>query len=310
MLTQLVDRLTTTPLIGVDIGSAAIKVAELARIQGRVMLRRCGVSRLDGRDPSTALRRLLSEANVTTAQAAVALGSPQLIVKPFMFPAMPKKELRNAIKLEAEQAILNGHAIREMAVDWHTLGTPSSKSGIRGVVSVVPKKLVAERLKPVKDAGLRPLVADVEGLALWNAYWTLIGSQEASPKTVLLMNIGAATTNVVVARGADELVLVRDLQLGGTALAGGQEQDWLAEVRDSLGYARSQGGLRLLDAVYATGGGSSPSIIPLVKSVVSAPLMFWNPLAGVARDLHSPPVDESIGPLLAVAIGLALRQPS
>jgi type IV pilus assembly protein PilM len=309
MLTQLVDRLTTSPLVGVDVGSAAVKVVELSRVGGRLMLRCCGIERLENRNPSTVLKRALSDAKVSTAEAAVAIGSPQLIVKPFAFPAMPKKELRNAIQLEAEQAILNGHAIKDMAVDWHTLGAPS-KSGVRGVVSVVPKSLLAERLKPVKDAGLRPIVVDVEGLALWNAYWMLIGSQEAQPKTVLLMNIGAKTTNVVVAKGPDELVLVRDLQLGGAALTDGQEQDWMAEVRDSLGYARSQGGLRVLDAVYVTGGGSSPNVISLVKSIVGAPLTFWNPLTDVARDLQSPSVDESVGPLLAVAMGLALRHSS
>ena len=308
MLKQLVERFTTAPLLGVDLGSAAIKVVELAREDGQVVLRHAAVAPVSTEDPAGGLKRLLSEAGIGSSCAALALASPQVIVKPFQFPAMPKKELRNAIHLEAEQAILNGHSVRDMAIDWHTLA--STKESIRGLLSVVPKSVVNARLSTAKQAGLRPVLVDVEGLALWNAYWVLVGSQESAPKTVLLLNIGSRTTNVVIAKGPDELILVRDLQLGGSALHNGQEGDWVAEVRDSLGYARAQGGLRSLDAVYVTGGGSGPNVIPLLKTTVPAPLIFWNPLHEVARDTASPSVQETLGPLLAIAIGLALRQPS
>jgi hypothetical protein len=43
---------------------------------------------------------------------------------------------------------------------------------------------------------------------------------------------------------------------------------------------------------------------------MSAPVTVWNPLEQLARDERSPDVDPALGPLLAVAIGLALRQPS
>ena len=309
MLKQLVQRLTTLPLIGVDVGSAAIKVVELAQSEGRLILRRAGVAAAGGA-PIDALRALLSTSGISTRRAAVGLASPQVIVKPFQFPPMPRKELAKAIHLEAEQSILNGHALKEMAVDWHLLSHGSKTDTQRGLLSVVPKSVVTAKLEPVKAAGLRPGIVDVEALALWNAYWVLAGSADPSPKTVLLANIGAKTTNLVIAKGPDQLMLVRDLQFGGKALQDpGQSAEWVAEVRDSLGYARAQGGLRALEAVYVTGGGSGPTLIPLLKAAVPAPLTFWNPLNHLGRhdDLV---VNDAAGPLLAVAIGLALRQPS
>lgn len=308
MLKQLVQRLTTLPLIGVDVGSAAIKVVELAQTDGRLILRRAGVASA-GEAPGDALRRLLGELGISMHRAAVGLASPQVIVKPFQFPPMPRKELAKAIHLEAEESILNGHAIKEMAVDWHLLASGQADTQ-RGLLSVVPKSVVTAKLEPVKVAGLRPCIVDVEALALWNAYWVLAGSVEPAPKTVLLANIGAKTTNLVIAKGPDELMLVRDLQLGGKALQEStQSAEWVAEMRDSLGYARAQGGLRALDGVYITGGGSGPNLIPLLKAAVSAPLTFWNPLNHLERHPELT-VNEAIGPLLAVAIGLALRQPS
>ena len=309
MLKQLVDQLTVSPLVGVDLGSAAVKLVELTQTGGRLTLHRCAIESIEGKDPTDVLKRLVSESGITTSGVVLALASPRLVVKPFEFPAMPKKDLSNAIHLEAEQSILNGHSLSEIALDWHTFA-PSSKETIRGVFSAVPKGVVEARLKTVRAAGLRPSIVDIEGLALWNAYWTLVGSQEPILKTVLLLNIGVRTTNVVIAKGRDALILVRDVQLGAQALGDGHAQDWATEILDSLGYARSQGGLRALESIYVTGGGSGPHVISHLKSISAAPLTFWNPLNQVERDAHSPPVDEALGPLLAVAIGLALRQPT
>ena len=308
MLQELVNRFTTVSIVGVDVGSALIKVVELARSDGQPILQRCGIARVEGDDAASLLKRLCADAGITTTNAALGLAAPGLVVKSFQVPSMPRKELKSALQLEAEQAILNGHALNQMASDWHVIQSPT-KVSIRGLLAVVPKTILDTRLHMAAAAGLRPTVVDVEGLALWNAYWVLVGSRELVPQTVLLMNIGVRMTTIVVAKGPDELMLVRDVQLGGSALAEGQQREWITEVQDSLGYARSQSGLRTLDAVYVTGGGSDPKLIPLLKTAVNAPLTFWNPLNQLPRGA-SAIVEESVGPLLAVAIGLALRQPS
>jgi len=143
---------------------------------------------------------------------------------------------------------------------------------------------------------------------LWNAYWTLVGRKESSSKTVLLVNIGARTTNLVIAKGPDELILIRDFQLAGGRLVKGQEKEWAEEISDSLMYARSKGGLRALEAVYLTGGGSSPDILSRLQSAIPAPITLWNPLHQIARNSEYLTIEDSAGPLLAVAIGLSLRR--
>ena len=123
MLKQLVDRFVTVPMVGIDLGSTALKVVELARLSGRIVLRRAAIASLEGRDAAEVLKQLLDETGITTSQAAVGLASPEVIVKPFEFPPMPKKELASAIQLEAEESILNGHSPHSMAMDWHTLSS-------------------------------------------------------------------------------------------------------------------------------------------------------------------------------------------
>jgi type IV pilus assembly protein PilM len=304
-LKRLVDRLTTTALVGVDLGSAAIKVVELDQREGGIRLRRAGVAAA-GEHPAQALRQLLQDAGISVAHAALALASPEAIVKPFRLPAMPRKELAGALQLEAEQAVLSGRASHDTAVDWYLFNTAPKEPA--GLLAVAPRPVMETRLGIARAAGLQPIVMDVEPLALWNAYWALVGSWQSAPKTVLLLNVGARTTNLVIAKGPEALCLVRNLELGGPALEDGQRLEWLSEIRDSIGYARSNGGLRALDEVYVTGGGSGAHLLPLLEPVVGAAVTLWNPLDQIALGREER-VPYAQGPLFAVAIGLALRQP-
>jgi Tfp pilus assembly PilM family ATPase len=304
---RLTARLTRVPVVGVDIGSAAVKVAHLVQDGGAPVLAGYAVEKiLAGALPET-IAAALRQARATTAHAVLGLASPELVVKPFQVPVIPKKELASAMQLEAEQLILNGHTPNEVISDWHILA--SSSQSLRGVLAVVPKSLVQARLRIARAAKLQPVVVDVEGLAAWNAYWTLAGHAHPPGRTVLLANVGARTTNVVVARGPDELVLLRDLQLGALAMAQGQGTEWAGELGDSLTYARTAGGMRTLDAVVLTGGGATDAL-PLVQTMASVPISLWNPLEQVGPEGlpgEPPPQD---GFQLTVAIGLALRTPT
>ena len=91
MLRRLVDRVARAPLIGVDLGSSDIKVVELARSGEQIVLERCAVAPVNGEGPSDVLKRLVSQVGITRTDAALGVASPEVVVKPFRFPPMPKK---------------------------------------------------------------------------------------------------------------------------------------------------------------------------------------------------------------------------
>ncbi len=298
---------TSSQVVGVDLGSAAVKVVQAARIDGRLILRSCAVGKIEAEaDVVSVLKRLLTEAGITATQAALGLSSSEVVVKPFQCPPMPKKEIIAAIRLEAESAILSCHSMQDMAIDWQML--PSvSKESLRGVLAVVPKTVLANPMQIAKSAGLKPVVIDVEGLALWNAYWALTGNRDSQLKTLLLINVGAGKTNLVIARGADELVLVRNFQMSAEVPASNRHQEWLDEVSDSLGYA-SSAGLQGVDAAVLTGGGANENLVASLKATLSVPVTLWNPFQQLLRKGQAAQIEEAAGPLFSVAIGLALRR--
>ena len=298
---KLFKRATAQRVVGLDAGSATVKIVELQREGQTLRLLRYAVVQTE-KKASEAIHQARQEVNNGFHRIAMGLASPEVVMRPFDFPPMPKKELQSAIRLEAEQAILNGHTLHEMAVDWQVFPAESGER-LRGILAVVPKSVVSERIKLAEAGGIRPSVIDVEGLALWNAYWALLGSRHLGLSVVGLVHVGAGTTTVVVAKGSNELGLVRDVRLGGIAINEGRSREWLEEIRDSLSYARSQGGLRTIDAVYVSGGYVAQGI-HLLRPALHAPVTLWNPLEQLQT---AQPVTQSLGPLLTVAIGLALR---
>lgn len=311
-LKKIADRFAAVPLVGLDLGSTQVKAVEIAQVDGTYILRHATIIQVPQKnaeryDFGLQLKRSLQNAGILSSKVAVGLASPEAIAKAFDFPVMTQKELRGAVRLEAEQGILNGHTFEETVLDWHLLPSRSPES-VRGLLAVVPKKVVEGRLKAVRKLGFNPRVVDFENLALWNAYWVLVGSLSPVPQTILLMNIGANVTNLVIARNSDELILARDFYGGAHGLASGQEQDWVDEVRDSLGYARSKGGLRQLDSVCLTGGGSNARAVELLKPFIQVPVSLWNPWNHMEVDASVHSVNEEEGRSLALAIGLALRK--
>lgn len=304
-LQQFVRRLTDTPATGLDIGSHYIKAAAVVRTAQGISLLRAGYAQVQNADSESGIKELLQ--GFETQHVCVGLASPEVIVRPYSFPQMPQGELAGTLQLEAERSILNGHNINEVAVDWHPL--PGSINGsLKGVLAVVPKKILRTRTQEVRRAGFVPAVVDVEGLALWNAYWSLLGHKQPS-RTTLIVNVGVQHTTLVIVRGQNELMLIRDLEFGQALLQEGQTADWLSELQDSLAYARSNSGLRTLETAYLTGGGSTRELSEGLSSKFNVPCSIWNPLDQVTQKDNATPVDHAVGPLYTVAIGLGLRNP-
>jgi type IV pilus assembly protein PilM len=117
-------------VLGVDIGSSSIKVVQLRRDRGRVVLETYGAIALGpyagveigratalGADKiSEALRDVLREANVTTDDAAVAVPYASSLVSMLKLPKAVEKDLAQVVPIEARKYI--PVPINEVLLDW------------------------------------------------------------------------------------------------------------------------------------------------------------------------------------------------
>ncbi len=134
----------------------------------------------------------------------------------FKFPSIPKGEVEQAIRFEAEQII--PFDLAQAALDFVLFdeAMEEGKPVMEGLVVAVHKEEVDKRYVLLKSAGFDPVVLDIDTLALANAYAETEGMNER--ETVALINIGARFTNLSILHGPRR-TFVRDIATGGDMLS-------------------------------------------------------------------------------------------
>lgn len=117
-------------VIGIDIGSSAIKVVQMRQSKGKAVLETYGelslgpyigtevgrVTKLQAQDLSNALMDLMKEANVTARSAGVSIPFSSSLTSVVEFPQVPAAKLKQMVPLEARKYI--PVPMHEVMLDW------------------------------------------------------------------------------------------------------------------------------------------------------------------------------------------------
>lgn len=212
-------------LLGLDIGSSAIKLVQMKQARGNYLLQKFGIQPLEpevivdgtvmdsGRVVS-AIKELIGEHNVKLKNVAMSISGHSVIVKKINLPPMPDEELEGQVRLAAEQYI--PFDINEVNIDFHILNPNEQSDDGQPQMSLLlvaaKKDKVTELSELVKAAGLNPVILDVDAFAIENMYG--INYPPSPEEIVALVNIGASVMNVNIVRGETSL-LTRDISVGG-----------------------------------------------------------------------------------------------
>jgi type IV pilus assembly protein PilM len=207
-------------LVGLDIGSRSVKVAEIIDTKNGPKLRRFGMADIpagtieDGAisDPDTAaetIRQLFKSSNIKETNVAVSIGGYSVIVKKINVQTMPEEQLQETIHFEAEQYI--PFDISDVNLDFQILGENENNPNQMSVFLVAAKKeMVNDYINLVTLAGLSPCIIDVEAFALQNIFEANYDLQD---ENVALIDIGASKTSLNILKGSSS-VFMRDVALG------------------------------------------------------------------------------------------------
>lgn len=209
-------------VVGVDVGTHSIKVVELRWSGKSIQLQSFGVAPvpaqsivdgaiLDKGAIVDSLQGLLREQKVRRKQAAMGLSGHSVIVKKISLPEMTEAELEESIHWEAEQYI--PFDIDDVNLDFQIIEGGSLEEGKMDVLLVAAKKdKIDDYTDLLIQAGLQPVVVDLDAFALQNA-WEI--AYEAAPgRNVALVNVGAGFTNIAVLRNG-MASFTRDISIGG-----------------------------------------------------------------------------------------------
>ncbi len=341
-------------IVGIDIGSSAVKIVRLRPSRGSFHLVNIGIMPLpsetivdntimDASMVVSVIQNLLSSMKVKTKKVATSVSGHSVIIRKISLPLMSESELEMSIQWEAEQYI--PFDIAEVNIDFQILGPDDKDPSQMNVMLVAAKKdFVDDYTAVFADAGLEPVVMDIDCFAVENMFDFNYGFVEG--ETVALIDIGATATSVNVLQG-NVSVFTRDLQAGGAlvnqelqkrlgisseeaeqAKLGFREfealdaetiddiledafENLVQEVQRSLDFFAATSNQDKISKVYLTGGTSnSEKLRQQLEKRLEIPNEVVNPFRNVSvnpKEFDSEYL-AAVGPMLSVATGLAMRK--
>jgi type IV pilus assembly protein PilM len=210
-------------LVGLDIGSNTVKVAEVTRAGRDFRVARAAVvptpygGVLEGAVANReALRDAISDAfnraGIRNRRVNTALGGKAVVVREIQLPAMPDEELAQAVRFEAARYL--PVAGENLAVDYHIIEKAKQGQRERAEVLLVAARrdVVDGYVSTLRQARVTPEVMEVTSFALMRVF-----RREASDGAILIADLGAESTEVVVVESG-RLRLSRTVPVGGNML--------------------------------------------------------------------------------------------
>lgn len=346
---------TIKPLVGIDVGSSAIKLVQVRESKAGYTLERFGVrpiepelivdgAVMDAGPIVEAIKALAADCRIKTKDVALSVSGHSVIIKRVKLSPMSEDELEEMIKWEAAQYI--PFDINEVNLDFAILSGPAGEEG-QGEMNValvaVKKDKLAAYTSLIVEAGLRPVVVDVDAFTLENMYG--VNYDVNANEVIGLVNIGASVINLNILTGGT-FAFTRDVSIGGNrytemiqkelnvsyaaaeAAKRGQQSreadasavdgimaavnnEVATEVSRSLDYFRTTITHDRVDKLILSGGSA------MVKGLTDAlaercqvPLELANPFKRIEIDQKTVNMDvlKESGVQAAVGVGLAIRR--
>jgi type IV pilus assembly protein PilM len=336
-------------MVGLDIGTKTIKIVELEKEGNSFSLSASGIVGFSGNSVekisdekefssfAQIIKKLHSETGVGGHDVVISIPEQGAFTRTVKFPLLTDAEINSAVKWELEQYIpipaaeaISQHIILERSED-------SSPPFVLVLLVAAPRLLVEKYTRLVQMAGLNPVVVETELIALTR-------SLAPSDKTVLLMDLGANSTDIAIAKQG-LLCFSRSIPLAGEAFTRAVSQGLgltplqaeeykktygltasqlegkvkgaldpvlrmvVDEIKKAVSFYESEQKGDAPTAIEVSGGGSGmPQIITALTEMLGIEVSIANPFDKVRLDPDSARKLAPYAPLYSVAVGLAMRE--
>lgn len=211
----------TKSIVGLDIGSSALKAVELKPTRSGFELVHIAHQNLqpdtivdghiiDLNHVSDCISRIWVENHIKTNQVATSLSGHAVIVKKVTLPSMPEEELDEQIHWEAEQYI--PFDINDVNLYHEVTGSDPATSNMDVLLVACKRDKINQFTQVIAQAGKQPVIVDVDAFALQNAYE--FNYHPMPGMTTALLDIGASVMTINIVRGITS-VFTRDISAGG-----------------------------------------------------------------------------------------------
>jgi len=341
-----------TATVGLDIGNFSLKLAKIVHGRDGKRLVALGIQELP---PGTiegseirnrgalieAISTLVNKCDPSIVEVVISMSGHGIISDRMTFSTESGENTEELILWQAAQR--SPFDVDDITLDYTILRRDDPKKEIEVFMVGARNQIMQNYIDLLYDAGLKPVVVDVDAFAVANCYY--LSCAEGAPKgTIALVNVGHDLTGVTFIKDG-LLHSTRDISTAGTffntvlqrnlgvtaeeaaAIIKGrtnramdlsvlwQSIEYAAEELSSgidlaFSYFKSVEKSDAIDRIVLSGGGAYiPNIVPFLEKRHDTIVQLSNPLAYLSFDqgLFGNLNPQSISSLLTVAIGLGLR---
>jgi len=308
--------LSKDAILGLDIGSSAVKIVALQKSDVGYSITAVGIRDITaGEDDDQhrmqtvkAIRECLEHIKVKTKMVVCGVSGPEVAVRDFEFPPLSAEDIEAAVQLEASQVC--PFSVSDSAVDYHLI--PNGDDKTRGVLVAATNTLIAGKVQLAKEARLNCVLMDVDGLALLNCFNGLTNGDEKSEtnQTVAILNVGGSRTTLAIMDNKG-WPFIRDMNYAGDdilaqiaadsntsvatvkgILSGGSGPDevglheslakacqkLIVDVGETLRYYSAQSISSNVEKLYVCGGFAlTKGFVELINNRLAVEVVLWNP---------------------------------
>lgn len=251
------------PIIGLDIGSSAIKLIEAEKKRGGWVVRNFSSVTLpedtivDGEIVNhaavvEAIKNIFKESGAKSKLVCTSVAGSSVIIKHIAIPKTNPRELEDQVYWEAEQYI--PFDMNEISLDFEVVQEDMGDGKMDVLLVAAKKDFIDKRLATIKESGLETEILEVDVLALANVFWQ---NYDMTPdNAVVLVDVGASLTKINIISHTTT-IFTRDVAVGGKNLT--------QEVQNKLGVSFQEAEVLKIDACST--GQIPEEVLPLVTSI-------------------------------------------
>jgi type IV pilus assembly protein PilM len=293
-------------------------------------------SKIPNEEIAKIIKKTIKEAKITSRETYLSVPVYSSFSTLVDFPAMSEKEIATAIPFEARKYV--PVPISEVVLDWSIVSPPNKQAGRQVLLIAVPKEIISDYNQIVRLAGLNLRGIEEETFSLSRA---LIGNDKS---TVILVDVGARSVNVSIVDGG-YIRITHNLEMGGIKLTKAISQQMglslekaeelkkslsanqltneqnsqlkgvihsvldivIFEIKKIIDSYQSKYNRKVEKCILVGGGVQVIGFVDYFISKLGLEVSLGNPFARVIYPSLLESTLKELGPCLAVAVGLAMR---
>ncbi len=335
LVNLLIPKPAVAPVIGIDIGSSAIKAVELCHSGTGIEIRRGVIVPTAGGELKASLKKIIERLSISNQLLACAVSGKGTLIRYVDLPRMSLEDLHKSYIFELDKYF--PFDPKSIYTDCAILDPDGKDKKMSVLMAAVKKEIVDERLKLFKDEGLDLARVSINSLAIANAFSSLGPAMTASGKAKAILDIGASASCLMIYKDAT-LRFVRDIFVGsqeltrkisnamgtdlqqaealkrepGEKLAQIMEacdmpvNNLVSEIRLSVDYFMTEKNTQVDELFLAGGGSLLKGVEGVFEKNLGLPVKVWNPLTGVNLKSDAGKDIQTYAAQFGVALGLGL----